>query len=114
MDWSDVRTLKRSKGLSPAPAGTAGDEGAGSVWLVVVRRVFVTASLSLLIARHEVWSRPVWRAGGRARAGERCDPLARSGSGQARAAAVQSSAGRPAVRTRWLVILPSSASAASA
>ena len=47
---------------------------------MVVRRAFVTASLSLLIARHD---------GGRGREacwwasadGERCDPLARSGSG---------------------------------
>jgi hypothetical protein len=79
-----------------------------------VRRAFVTASLSLLIARHE---------GGR---GPRGVPVGGGGgasdathsrvavAGQAPAAAVQSSAGRPLVRTRWLVILPSSASAASA
>src|SRR5450755_2071730 len=48
---------------------------------VVVRRAFVTASLSLLIARLEGGRGPRGVLVGRARTGERCDPLARSGRG---------------------------------
>ena len=55
MVMSDVRTLKRSKGVAVG-VGNGGDEGAGSGG-VVGRRAFVTASLSLVIARHDGWSR---------------------------------------------------------
>jgi hypothetical protein len=82
--------------------------------LVVVRRAFVTASLSLLIARNGVVEarEACWwaSAGGRAMRPTRAWRVVV----QARAAAVQSSAGRPAVRTRLLVILPSLASAVCA
>jgi len=74
---SDVRTLKRSKGVAVG-VGNGGDEGAGARGDVVVRRAFVTASLSLLIARHDglAWLArgAVGRGDGQ---GERCDPLAR-------------------------------------
>jgi hypothetical protein len=65
MDWSDVRTLKRSKVVAVV-VGNGGDEGAGfgGRW-GLVRRAFVTASLSLLIARHEGGSKFARRAGGR-------------------------------------------------
>jgi hypothetical protein len=46
--------LKRSKGVVAGAGGNGGDEGAGFRAVVVVRRVFVTAVLSLGIARHEV------------------------------------------------------------
>ena len=73
---SNVETFKGGVAVG---VGNGGDDGAGAGGGVVVRRAFVTASLSLLIARHEGWSGSARRAGGRARVGERCDPLARSG-----------------------------------
>jgi hypothetical protein len=52
MELSDARTLKRSK-LVAVSAGNGGDEGGDPRGELVVRRAFVTASLLLLIARHE-------------------------------------------------------------
>jgi hypothetical protein len=51
------------------------------VGVLGVRRAFVTASLPLVIARHErgEGTRDLFVV--RALSGERCDPLARSGSG---------------------------------
>jgi hypothetical protein len=71
---------RTTEGVS-AVSGTAAMKAAGSggVWLCVAR--FVTASLSLVIARRERGRGFARRAGGRAWAGERCDPLARSGRG---------------------------------
>ena len=60
--------------------GNGGDEAAGSGACGCASRV-ETASLSLVIARHGRWSGFAGRAGGRARTGGRCDPLARGGSG---------------------------------
>ena len=62
-------------------SGTACNEGGRVGERVVVRRAFVTASLSLLIARHEGGGGTRDAVAARALLGERCDPLARGGGG---------------------------------
>ena len=76
---------------------------------VVARRAFVTASLSLVIARHELGRSPRGVLVGERGCGASDATHSRVAvAGQALgAAAVQSSAERPLVRTRWLVILAS-------
>jgi hypothetical protein len=59
----------------------AGNEGTGVGGCAWVRRAFVTASLPLLIARHGVVEVREMPGVGSSAAGERCDPLARSGRG---------------------------------
>ena len=80
------------------------------------RRAFVTASLSLVIARHDggrvreaCWFVEPWRAGDATHS-----RVAGAGQGPVAGAAIQSSAGRPPVRVRWWLARPAAMSAASA
>jgi len=93
--------------------GNGGNEGGEPREGWLGRRAFVTASLSLLIARHEGsvgGSRGVVVGGERGRASDATHSRVAVAGQALGAAAVQSSAGRPAVRMRLLVILPSLAS----
>ena len=69
------RTTKGSEAV------TAGNEGGRVGERAVGRRAFVTASLSLLIARHEGGGGMRDGVAARPSLGERCDPLARGCGG---------------------------------